>query len=145
MRILQVFVYACFWAIALLLLAFGLVAQANATGRTPTTPAEANAASKAGATSYGSQNGNAWAVALPGHGSPSYAGNYSICVRGKGILWNAYWEWVPDPECVKLIAELDRMRAIPVPAAPVALLTEHCTPPAKAKSVAAAKKAGACR
>jgi hypothetical protein len=54
-------------------------------------------------------------VALPGHGSPSYAGQFSICVRGRGVLWNAFWSWEPDTECVKLIAELTRLAATPVP------------------------------
>jgi hypothetical protein len=56
-----------------------------------------------------------WAIALPGHGSPSYAGQFSICVRGRGVLWNAFWSWDPDLECVKLVAELTRMAATPVP------------------------------
>lgn len=97
---------------------------ALATGKHPP-GANANSTSAATSTaspianSYGGTSGDAWAVALPGHGSPSYAGAYSICVQGKGILWNFAWSWSFDGECVRLIAELDRMRATPVPQKPV--------------------------
>lgn len=85
--------------------------------------------------------GDSWAVALPGVGAPSYAGNYSICVRGKGTFWNFAWSWQPDIECIELVARLDRLRATPLPPPVVQILTappvEHearspvCTPLAK--------------
>lgn len=78
------------------------------------TPPQSKSSSTSTANSYGS-SGDAWAVALPGHGSPSYAGAYSICVQGKGILWNFAWSWSFDAECVRLIAELERMKATPAP------------------------------
>jgi len=138
--------------VALLLALFCGAALATG-GKAPTGPSsssEAAATSSAGATASVAPGGgyNGWAVALPGHGSPSYAGAYSICVRGRGVLWNAFWSWEPDPECVRLIAELDRMARAPIPAPRVELLTvshETCPAPAKAKSVVAAKKAGACK
>lgn len=96
---------------------------------------------------------NSWAVALPGHASPSYAGNYSICVQGRGIGWNLFWTWAPDLDCVRLIADLDKLARTPIPPSKVELLTEYpaapvvasCATPAKAKTVAAAKSAGACK
>jgi hypothetical protein len=98
-----------------------LCGAAFATGKPPAPGANASSTSAATSTaspaanSYGSNSGDAWAVALPGHGSPSYAGQFSICVRGRGVLWNAFWSWEPDTECVKLIAELTRLAATPVP------------------------------
>lgn len=143
-------------SIALILALFCGAALAN--GKAPPSPAttsQASATSSAAATASAAPGGsyNGWAVALPGHGSPSYAGNYSICVRGRGVLWNAFWSWEPDQECVRLIADLDRLARIPVPAAKVELLTvappvaepSACAPPAKAKSVQAAKASGACK
>lgn len=135
-------------ALTFILLAL-LCGAVFATDRNPS-PGPSVANSIAGASSQGGAGGNvsgdAWAVALPGHGSPSYAGNYSICVRGSGFGWNFMWSWSPDMECVKMIADLERLNRTPVPVAPVALLTEpKCEVPANAKSVTAAKKAGACK
>jgi hypothetical protein len=102
-----------------------LCSAAFATGKPPATTlggnaaADAAAAARADAVATGAtstmNSGDAWAVALPGHGAPSYAGQFSICVRGRGVLWNAFWSWEPDTECVKLIAELTRVAATPAP------------------------------
>lgn len=154
--------------LGLLLAAFCGLAMANGKqpppqpAPTPTQTPSANASATANSGSQANASGgtanvpNSWAVALPGHASPSYAGNYSICVRGRGILWNAFWSWEFDADCVRLIAELDRMARLPIPPAKVELLTSFpeakpevaavaCGQPAKAKTVQAAKAAGSCR
>jgi hypothetical protein len=50
-------------------------------------------------------------------------------------------------ECVKMIADLERLNRTPIPPSKVELLTvaPECAPPAKAKTVAAAKASGACK
>jgi len=151
--------------VALLLLA----GVAFATGKPPVThpsmqqsqTAQGGAGGNAtgGSAVGGNVSSDAWAVALPGHGSPSYAGQFSICVRGKGVLWNAVWSWEPDLECVREIARVTAMAATPVPKPATYPMADNapqrpthaeqaaaaCVPPAKAKSVTAAKAAGACK
>ncbi len=76
----------------------------------------------------------------------------------RAFVWNfvslADGDSHTDLECLRLLAELERLRATPMPKPVVEILTAPsyalappaaCPPPAKAKTVTAAKKAGACR
>lgn len=69
---------------------------------------------------------HSWAVGFPSHGSPSYSGMYSICVRGHGgWFWGMTpWTWAPDPECIELVARLTKLQASPLPRQSVQILTQ---------------------
>lgn len=131
--------------------------QRQTQGQTQT----ASAAGGASAVHFNGSGSDAWAVGLPGFAAPSLAGQYSVCSSGRVVLFGVHTQWGPDFECLRLIAELDRLARTPVPqparypmaeTVPVASsaaekpeVAAACSPPAKAKSVAAAKKAGACK
>lgn len=86
---------------------------------------------------------------------------YSHVAGGWNFISVANGDSHTDLECLRLLIELERLRATPMPKPVVEILTtpppsyalappvktgqEQCTPPARAKTVAAAKKAGACR
>lgn len=124
------------------------------TGPSTATAGPSTSAATAGPSS--ANGGDYSVIALPGAGSaaPLPAG---MCTTGHseawGVLWNAVWtsksDTRTDHECLRLWAELERLRATPVPRPAVQILTQPvdsqtCAPPAKAKSVAEAKKAGSC-
>ncbi len=115
--------------------------------------ADSNSSSTANPISnaYGGSMGDTRYIALPGGGggAPSVT-----CVTWRWYGWGAYGKQDPDLECIRLLAELERLRATPTPP-PTALRSlidapperqaaaaETCLPPAKAKSVAQAKRAG---
>lgn len=126
----------------------------------PSANPSANASAAASASAApGTVNGGDYSViALPGGGA---AAPSVVCVRWRWYGWGIYGSQDADQECLRLVAELERMRATPVPAAPVTYVSidlpkdgapaspadsrQTCTPPAKARSVAAAKAAGSCR
>ncbi|MBE7420671.1 MAG: hypothetical protein HS128_23490 [Ideonella sp.] len=141
---------------AALLLCAG-TAQATGNHRGPSANPSANASANAAAPA--TVNGGDYSVyALPGGGA---AAPSVVCVRWRWYGWGIYGSQDADQECLRLVAELERMRATPPPAAPVTYVSidlpkagapaspadsrQTCTPPARARSVAAAKAAGACK
>jgi hypothetical protein len=127
-------------------LAAVFAAAVFATGQPPVVhPAQATSSATGGNSAGGNAVGgsvggsDALMISLPGHGSPSYAGAYSVCVRGSGVFWNFYWSWAPDLECIELIARLDRLKATPAPAPQVQILTApaaDCAKPASPRAAA---------
>lgn len=144
--------------------ASGGAATASATAHSTATASQAaNATGGAGGaaavnlTGYGPGGGyggdNLYVLPAPIGGSNLPAG---MCQRSQyrhwAVLFNAIssadGDSFTDLECLQLLMRLEDLKRQPLPRQPVALLTEAmpaCAPPAKAKSVAAAKKAGACK
>lgn len=107
---------------------------------------------------------NLYVLPAPISGSNLPAG---MCQRSRyhhvAVVWNfvsvADGDSHTDMECLRLLAELERLKAQPLPAKPVHYTMAEtpqrpthaqqaeavCPPPAKAKSVQAAKAAGACK
>ena len=160
-------------ALALLLIAGGALATEREKIPAPYSSSSATATSGApvatangygyGGSAVGSTGDSAFYVLpAPIGGSNLPAG---MCQRSKyshrAFVWNfvslADGDSHTDLECLRLLIELERLRATPTPKPVVEILTAPppsyslstsataCEPPAKAKTVSAAKKAGACR
>lgn len=153
-----------FLTIALML--FCAAAAATDRPRIPTPPAmnpTANATASAGSATAG--GGDYSVIALPGSSATAAPLPAGFCQVGEshaqGFVWGLYWHSDSatkiDKECLRLLTELERLRATPAPTPTVHIMTAPiaqpapaaqavaCIPPAKAKSVAAAKAAGACK
>lgn len=122
----------------LLALALAVLASAALATNKPAPPPSADAQASSSATaaatagpSNSSANGGDYSViALPGAGAaaPLPAG---MCTTGNseagGVLWNLVWRSTSnthtDMECLKLLVELERLRAMPMPRPVVQILT----------------------
>lgn len=132
-------------------------------------PWPVSSTSSASATS-GALGGAGGAAAAYAWGSPGSGGNdlyvlpapigganlpAGMCQRSRyhhvAVGWNlvsvADGDSHTDMECLQLLVRLEDLRRQPVPAPAVQLLTRPavCAPPAKARSVKAAKAAGKCK
>lgn len=163
--------------IATIIAASAIAAQATERERIPTRPPAPVVAPASDSSSTSNASANAAPIAiggtdhsmiaLPGSAATAAPLPAGTCLVGeshaKGFVWGLFWHSDSvtriDMECLKLVSQVNAMRAAPAPAGPaiVQLLTAApaqpepakpaaaCVPPAKAKSVAQAKAAGGCK
>jgi hypothetical protein len=141
--------------------------QSSTSAATSSASSDSASTSSAGPSASSANGGDYSVIALPGAGAaaPLPAG---MCTTGNseagGFLWNMVWRSTSnthtDMECLRLLVELERLKATPMPRPMVQILTQPaassevekqkvmasaCPPPAKAKTVAQAKASGACK